>query len=180
MKKVTLMLALAATLFAACGKDDDQTTANIQEQPAQQVPAIVSMMYYLNATDDMLQYIDYTVIFDNGIDEIQDTVTTNRWEKIRAAGLPSTFTIKTRLRVKEGMYDALVAVDTFYVNHGHGYAYQIFDSTATAIPGMSSFYNAGASTHVGRGALIAEHVQAGDYDKTYTVSFDANGVKIEN
>jgi hypothetical protein len=177
MKKVTLMLALAATLFAACGKDDDQTTANIQEQPAQQVPAIVSMMYYLTASDDMLQYLDYTVTFDNGIDEVQDTVTTNRWEKIRAAGLPSTFTIKTRLHVKEGMYDALVAVDTFYVNRGHGYVYQIFDSTATAIPGMkgNGFI---PSTSVGRGALIAEHVQAGDYDKTYTVSFDANGNKI--
>ena len=166
-------------LFAACSKDDDQTTTNTQEQPAQQVPAIVSMMYYLNASDDMLQYIDYTVTFDNGIDEILDTVTTNRWEKIRAAGLPSTFTIKTCLRVKEGMYDALAAVDTFYVNRGHGYAYQIFDSTATAIPGMSGIRNI-PSTSVGRGALIAEHVQAGAFDKTYTVSFDANGIKIEN
>jgi hypothetical protein len=77
------------------------------------------------------------------------------------------------------MYDALAAVDTFYVNRGHGYAYQIFDSTATAIPGMSGIRNI-PSTSVGRGALIAEHVQAGDFDKTYTVSFDANGVKIEN
>ena len=178
MKKVTLMLALAATLFAACGNDDDQTT-NTPEQPAQQVPAIVSMMYYLNVTDDMLQYLDYTVTFDNGIDEVLDTVTTNRWEKTRAAGLPSTFTIKTRLRVKEGMYDALAAVDTFHVNRGHGYAYQIFDSTATAISGMSGICNV-PSTSVGRGALIAGHVQACDYDKTYTISFDANGVKIEN
>ena len=176
MKKVTLMLALAATLFAACGKDDDNNTP---AEPVQQVPAIVSMMYYLNASDDMLQYLDYTVTFDNGIDEVLDTVTSNRWEKIRAAGLPSSFTIKTHLRVKEGMYDALAAVDTFHVNRGHGYAYQIFDSTATAIPGMSSNWNV-PSTSVGRGALIAEHVQAGDYDKTYTISFDANGVKIEN
>lgn len=178
---VNFRMAMAATLmclpifFAACDKDDP--TTDTPEQPAPQVPAIVSMMYYLEASDDMLQYLDYTVTFDNGIDEIQDSVTTNHWEKVRTAGLPGTFTIKTQLRVKEGMYDALVAVDTFHVTRGHGYTYQIFDSTATAIPGMNGTLNI-PSTSIGRGSLVAERAQAGDYDKTYTLSFDINGNKI--
>ncbi len=178
MKKVTLILALAATLFAACGKNDDLTT-NTPEEPVQQVPAIVSMMYYLNATDDMLQYLDYTVTYNDGTDERQESVVSNRWEKTLVAALPATFTIKTRIRVKEGMYDALAAVDTVHFTRGHGYAYQVFDSTATAIPGMSEIYDAPSST-VGPGARIAERCEAGDFDKTYTLSFDAYGVRIEN
>ena len=176
MKKVTLMLSLAATLFAACGKDDDHNTP---AEPAQQVPATVSMTYHLDATDDMLQYLDYTVIYIDGTGEHEEAVTSNRWEKTFAASLPATFTIKTHIRVKEGMYDALAAADTIHFTRGHGYAYQVFDSIATAIPGLSDSYNS-ASTSVGVGARIAEHVHAGDYDKTYTLSFDANGVKIEN
>jgi hypothetical protein len=171
MKKVTLMLALAATLFAACGKDDDNNTP---AEPVQQVPAIVSMMYHLDATDDMLQYLDYTVIYDDGTGEREEAVTSNRWEKTFAASLPATFTIKRRLRVKEGMHDALVAADTVHMTDGYGYAYQIFDSTATPIPGMNDSWSrapiSGAS-----GARIAEHCEAGRLDKTYTLSFDING-----
>lgn len=177
MKKVTLMLALAAALFTACSKDDDKS--NTPEQPAQQVPAIVSMMYYLDATDDMLHFLDYTVTYDDGTGEREEAVTSNRWEKTLATSLPATFTIKKRLRVKEGMYDALVATDTVHLTSGHGYVYQIFDSTATAIPGMSDSWNI-PSASSGRGALIAERCEAGYFDKTYTLSFDANGVKIEN
>lgn len=172
MKKVTLMLALAATLFTACSKDDDKS--NTPEQPAQQVPAIVSMMYYLDATDDMLQYLDYTVIYIDGTGEHEEAVTSNRWEKTFAASLPATFTIKRRLRVKEGMHDALVAADTVHMTDGYGYAYQIFDSTATPIPGMNDSWSraplSGAS-----GARIAEHCETGRLDKTYTLSFDING-----
>lgn len=170
MKKVILMLALTATLFAACGKDDDHNT------PAEpvQVPATVSMTYHLDATDDMLQYLDYTVIYIDGTGEHEEAVTSNRWEKTFAASLPATFTIKRRLRVKEGMHDALVATDTVHMTDGYGYAYQIFDSTATPIPGMNDSWGraplSGAS-----GARIAEHCEAGRLDKTYTLSFDING-----
>ena len=177
MKKVVFMFSFAAMLFAACGKEDQEHTT--PEEPAEQVPAIVSMMYHLDATDDMLQYLDYTVTYDDGTGERQESVVSNRWEKTLTASLPATFTIKTHIRVKEGMYDALAAADTIHFTRGHGYAYQVFDSSATAIPGLSDSYNS-ASTSVGVGARIAEHVQAGDYDKTYTLSFDANGVKIEN
>lgn len=169
MKKVILMLALTAPLFAACGKDDDHNT-----QPVQQVPATVSMTYHLDATDDMLQYLDYTVIYIDGTGEHEEAVTSNRWEKTFAASLPATFTIKRRLRVKEGMHDALVAADTVHMTDGYGYAYQIFDSTATPIPGMNDSWSraplSGAS-----GARIAEHCEAGRLDKTYTLSFDING-----
>ena len=172
MKKVTLMLALAATLFAACSKDDDKS--NTPEQPAQQVPATVSMTYHLDATDDMLHFLDYTVTYDDGTGEHEEAVTSNRWEKTFAASLPATFTIKRLLRVKEGMHDALVAADTVHMTDGYGYAYQIFDSTATPIPGMNDSWSraplSGAS-----GARIAEHCEAGRLDKTYTLSFDING-----
>ena len=171
MKKVTLMLALAATLFAACGKDDDHDTP---AEPVQQVPATVSMTYHLDATDDMLQYLDYTVIYIDGTGEHEEAVTSNRWEKTFAASLPATFTIKTHIRVKEGMYDALAAADTVHMTDGYGYAYQIFDSTATPIPGMNDSWSrapiSGAS-----GTRIAEHCEAGRLDKTYTLSFDING-----
>jgi hypothetical protein len=179
MKKVTLMLALAVTLFTACHKDDDLTTNTHAEPVQQQVPAIVSMMYYLNATDDMLHFLDYTVIYDDGTGEREEAVTSNRWEKTFVASLPATFTIKKRLRVKEGMYDALVATDTVHLTQGHGYAYQIFDSTATAIHGMNDSYSYSSSLY-GRGVNIAEHCEAGDFDKTYTLSFDANGARIGN
>ena len=71
MKKVTLMLALAATLFAACDKDDDHNTP---AEPVQQVPATVSMTYHLDATDDMLQSLDYTVIYIDGTGEHEETL----------------------------------------------------------------------------------------------------------
>ena len=64
MKKVVFMFAFASMLFAACGKEDQEHTT--PEEPAEQVPAIVSMMYHLDATDDMLQYLDYTVTYDDG------------------------------------------------------------------------------------------------------------------
>jgi hypothetical protein len=72
------------------------------------------------------------------------------------------------------MHDALVAADTVHMTDGYGYAYQIFDSTATPIPGKNDSWSrapiSGAS-----GARIAEHCEAGRLDKIYTLSFDING-----
>ena len=173
MKKIfsILLVAFAMAAMVSCDKDDDHNTP---AEPAQQVPATVSMTYHLDATDDMLQYLDYTVIYIDGTGEHEEAVTSNRWEKTFAASLPATFTIKTRIRVKEGMHDALVAADTVHMTDGYGYAYQIFDSTATPIPGMNDSWSraplSGAS-----GARIAEHCEAGRLDKTYTLSFDING-----
>lgn len=172
---------MVALVMVSCNdrNDNNNQPGGNPDEPVSQVPAIVAINFHFDATDDMLQYLDYTVIYDDGTGECEETVNSTRWEKTLTAALPATFTIKTRLRVKEGMYDALAAAESVNFTRGHGYAYQVFDSTATAIPGMNDSY-VYSSTSQGVGANIAEHCENGDFDKTYTISFDQDGNRIQN
>lgn len=176
MKKTTLILALAATIFAACGKDNEATNTNMDPVfiPGQLNPASVSMEFRLNATDDMLRFLDFTVTYDDGTGEREDTVTSSSWVKTFTSSLPATFTFKRHIRVKEGMYDALAAIDTVQFARGYGYVYYIFDSDATPIPSMDySHYE--YATDAGPGSGVADLCQRGRLDYTYTFEFDAYG-----
>ena len=165
-------------MMSCSDKNNNQPGGN-PDEPVSQVPAIVALNFHLDATSDMLQYLDYTVTYNDGTGECEETVNSTRWEKTLTAALPATFTIKTHLRVKEGMYDALIAAHSVNITHGHGYAYQVFDSTATAIPGMNDSFNTPSNSQ-GAGANIAEHCENGDFDRTYTFSFDKDGNRIQN
>lgn len=165
-------------MMSCSDKNNNQPGGN-PDEPVSQVPAIVALNFHLDATSDMLQYLDYTVTYNDGTGECEETVNSTRWEKTLTAALPATFTIKTHLRVKEGMYDALIAAHSVNITHGHGYAYQVFDSTATAIPGMNDSFSTPSNSQ-GAGANIAEHCENGDFDRTYTFSFDKDGNRIQN
>ena len=178
MKKIFSILMVALVMVSCNDRNTNQPGGN-PDEPVTQVPAIVALNFHLDATNDMLQYLDYTVTYDDGTGEFEEIINSTRWEKTLTAALPATFTIKTRLRVKEGMYDALIAAQSVNFTRGHGYAYQVFDSTATAIPGMNDSFNSTSSSQ-GVGANIAEHCENGDFDKTYTISFDKDGNRIQN
>jgi len=176
MKKVFLLFALAATLFAACGQDENKESV----EPAQPVPDKVRMSFTFDATDDMLRYLDITVVYDDGTGERSECVVANQWSKSLTVKLPATFTYKYEARVKADLYDTMAAAEAISFTRHYSYAYDIIDVSGAVIPGMGREHSSSHPTHSGVGARVAERYNEGNFDKTYTYTFDANGRNTTN
>ncbi len=176
MKKASIILALAAALFAACGQDESKQPV----EPAQPVPDKVRMSFTFDATDDMLRYLDITVVYDDGTGEHCESVDAPQWSKSLTAKLPSTITYRYEARVKAGMYETMAAAEAVSFTRHYSYAYDIIDVSGAVIPGMGREHSSSHPTHSGVGSRVAERYNEGNFDKTYTYTFDANGRNTTN
>lgn len=177
MRRVFFTLAFTAILFAGCSKDDDSTTEQPVVPPTEEaVPDQVRMSFTYDATPDMLRFLDIVVTYNDGTGEQQDTITTAQWTKTLSGKLPATFSFTHQARVKEDMYDTMVATGTVYITRHFSYTYDILDSAGNVIPGMSVSYNSpGSRSMAGVGSAAAEGYNQGNLDKTHTYYFNAQG-----
>lgn len=133
MKKIFLTffaVALTASVFIACDKDDDKDTSknNNTEQPAARKATQVSCDYTVKISRDMLTHSDVTVsYYDKNVQGpkqivMTDTVWTYSTGMVNIPadlGLSLSGTLKDTVNV--------VTLDTFVVDYRAAYSYTLYD-----------------------------------------------------
>jgi hypothetical protein len=179
MKKMMMTLAavlccaMTMTVFTACGSDDDDS-----KNPAEDTtPKQVAMNFVLYNTADMLNYCNIEISYDNGLGNAK-TVTLTKdmvnenfsWKQMLTADrLPATFTISRKVTLKQSIDE----VEKFTYTRGYSYAYALYNAAGKRVFESTPYANTGSSD--GSGAKIAERINAGALDHTYTFTFDAKG-----
>ena len=184
MKKIMLTLAallscaFATTVFTACGSDDKEDI--IKPSVEEATPTQMALTFTLDATDDMTNYFDMVVTFDDGTGEKQEAFTALEWSKTLTANLPAIFTFSRKIRVKEDKRAALAAAETVEVTTHYHYAFKILDAQGQIIPEITGSKDVAQSMIVDTGAKAMERADAGVYDRTYICKFDVNGSRVVN
>ena len=106
MKKnlMTLAAVLCCAMvcfFASCQKNGGSSTTP-EEQP-DNTPAAVEMTFTFWGTQDMLDYADMVVTYNDGTGDKTETVTTVNWVKTIKVALPVTFKFARKVTLKEGV-----------------------------------------------------------------------------
>lgn len=179
MKKIMLTLAallscaFATTVFTACGSDDKEDI--IKPSVEEATPTQMALTFTLDATDDMAEYFDMVVTYDDGTGEKQEAFTDLEWSKTLTSKLPATFTFSRKIRVKDDKRDALAAADIVEVTTHYHYSFDILDDKGQVIPEMTGSKDIAQSMIKDTGTRALERAQAGGYDRTYICMFDVNG-----
>lgn len=169
MKKVILTLAAVlccASLFTSCKKDSSGS-----DTPSTSTPAYVVMTVSIPCTDDMLQYTNMSISYEAGNEKKTETVTSKSWSKEFKVKLPGTISVTRTVTLKEGQTipdDAAFAYTT-----GHSISWKLQDANGNDLKsgGVSSV---GGSAS-GKGAKMAEMIEAGKLNKNINYTFDKDG-----
>ncbi len=134
MKKIFLTLfavALTASVFIACDKDDDKdsTKNNNTEQPTTPRTATqVSCNYTVNISRDMLNYSNVTVSYYDGEAQgpKQVVMTDTVWTfSTGMVNIPADLGFSLSGALKENFN--IATVDTFYAEYRAAYSYTLYD-----------------------------------------------------
>ncbi len=161
-----LCCAMMTTVFTACGGDDDDNDKKTDNKPTG-----VELSVSFSESEDMLEYCDIQIEYNDGTGAKTEAMTTTSWSKTLTAKLPATFTVKKTVTLKADK-DMTSAKTIEYVQK-----YSCNYSLVYASGGASSQFAVTGSSHSGLGAAdeMAEVVAKGLLDKTLIFTFDADG-----
>lgn len=182
MKKLTIALAAAfcctmtTAVFNACNKKTDkpavaqkETTPDVAQKDT--TPAFVQMDFTFDATQDMLDYCDIVVKYDDGAGEKSDTVSATQWSKSVKVALPATVTFSREVTLKAGK-DASTTEKIAYSN-GYNLNYSILNANGEDLGKSGNTFS--TSTASLKGSKLAEAVGKSLFNKNYTFTFDESG-----
>jgi hypothetical protein len=176
MKKIMMTLAAVlcctmTTVLTSCGDDDKESEKTKKDQ----TPAYVQMTFTFKATEDMLEYCDITVKYNDGTGEKTESMTSTEWKKTVKAALPATISFSKTTTLKAGK-DA-TTTDKIAYNRGYGYRYDILNAQSEDL-NISGSYASNPSSFI-KGSLFPDAVNEGTFDKTFSYSFNENGEMVE-
>lgn len=161
----------APTLFCACDKDEDTTN----NEPKDPVPAMAQFDYVIETSQDMLEFCDITLKYNDGTGEksaqltqIKDTVTIK-------AGLPATFSVKLEATVKNGT--AFEEGSHVSVTRNISYVYTLLTADEEPIQGKFGTYSNNYFMAVG-GDRFGEYIGNGRFNRETTLRLDASGQQV--
>ena len=181
MKKLTFALAAAfcctttTAVFNACSNNNKQAASQNDATPAiaqkDTTPAFVQMDFTFDATQDMLDYCDIVVKYDDGTGEKSETVETTQWSKSVKVALPATITFSRVVTIKADK-DASTAEKIAYSN-GYNLNYSILNANGEDLGKSGNTFS--TSTASLKGSKLAEAVGKSLFNKNYTFTFDESG-----
>ena len=164
-----LALACALTLSVSCGKNSD----NAQESQ----PSAVLMSFISDYTEDMLDYCDIQVTFDNGKSTYQTIVVTKEilddQLKLKCMlgsdTLPAILTISRKVKLKED----ISSLESFTYTKAHSYQFAIYDVKGDRVY-LSDFFSEGGSV-TGPGDKVGQLISDGGLDQEFSFHFTETG-----
>lgn len=179
MKKYLLLLAailccaMTTTVFTACGDDeDDGGNGKTPEQP-DNTPAYAEMAFTFWGTQDMLDFADMTVTYNDGTGDKTETVTAVDWVKTIKAPLPVSFKFERKVTLKENV--TLSSDQTYAYINSHEAAYRVLTANGTVIKGGTvGHLGRPASTNL-RGDKINMVITSGRMNASFTYDFEKDG-----
>lgn len=181
MKKLTFALAAAfcctmtTAVFNACSNNNKPAASQNDATPAiaqkDTTPAFVQMDFTFDATQDMLDYCDIVVKYDDGAGEKFDTVSATQWSKSVKVALPATVAFSRVVTIKADK-DASTAEKIAYSN-GYNLNYSIQNANGEDLGKSGNTFS--GSTLSLKGSKLAEAVGKSLFDKKFTFTFDENG-----
>ena len=162
---------IASVAMTACGGDNDEPS-----QPSEDTKAVnVSVIFNYNLSQDVLDYCDVVMTYNDGTGEKTETMTSPTWSKVVTGKLPNTFTFSRKVTLKSGK--DLSQKESVTVIRGYSYSYQLFN--ADGKPVNSGNYNGTSSTLTMSGSSAIEMVNDGRLDDSHTCTFNANGSLVQ-
>ena len=181
-----LALLCSATLFTACGSDDDETPAN------NDAPAYVAMSFYLQLTDDMLNYFDIQVSTVNGAGQTDAEIVTKDnpnfkdgvYSTMVVGPLPCELTVTKTITVKENANFDNVESFKYYTTDNGYYEYWFHNAKKEVI---KDIFHKGGNSSTNPLTIPAKNVQKfidqvkeGKLTHTFVYSFDKDGKLLNN
>lgn len=156
------------TALTACGDDNDD---NVPSNTNDLKPAGVTMTYTFFVTQDMLDYCDIVVSYNDGTGEKTETMTSLEWTKTVTAKLPCTFTFDKTVTLKSSK-DITQADKVTYTNRV-AFKYDILNAAGNPI-GKSRMGEFGVNSTL-TGEKVGEIVSSGSLNLRQVYKFDING-----
>jgi len=165
---LTMLCAMAmTTALTACGDDNDDNGSNTNDLK----PAGVTMTYTFYVTQDMLDYCDIVVSYNDGTGEKTETMKTLEWKKTLTAKLPCTFTFNKTVTLKSDK-DISQADKVTYTNRV-AFSYGILNAAGNPIgQGRSGEFGVNSTL---TGEKVGEIITSGSLNLKQTYTFDLNG-----
>ena len=180
MLGLVLCCAMTASVFTSCGSDDDNNDLPVNPTTTDKKATTAVVDLSILQTTDFLQYFDVSFEYSNGTTPATDSMpSTGSWTKTLTVKLPGTITIKQTVKQKtENDLSTNTSKFNIYLpNKSYGYSYSLKDATGKEIgkkdkkQGESELYTV---------SHLAELVTKGSFNKTLTLSFDADGNLTES
>lgn len=169
-KNLTILFCALVCLMTGCNKNNS-TDPQPQEETTDKTPAFVQMTFTIPVTEDMLNYTDITITYNDGTGEKSEALTTLQWSKTLKVALPATLSFKRAVSMKSSASLGDDAV-TFYPD-GYAYSFSILNAAGKDLE--KGGFHTNTSTITGKGSLFAEKVNTGNYNKSHSYSFDKQG-----
>ncbi len=163
-----LCCATAATVFTACGDDDNETSSDTKSPH-------VELQMSFSESKDILKYCDVSIEYNDGTGAKTETLTDTAWTKTLTAKLPATFSIKKTVMLKAGV-DLSTDTTTFNCTEAYSYRYNILNADGGI---MTSNGKSSKLECEGEACKIAEGIKEGDFNESFTFAFDANGKLLQ-
>ncbi|MBO7589678.1 MAG: hypothetical protein J6T18_09690 [Bacteroidaceae bacterium] len=161
---------MTVAVFTACNKEVEP------EKPQKDtVPAKVSLTFTYMNTQDILDYCDVVVEYNDGTGAKTETVTSTNWTKTLTADLPVTFTFNRRVTLKTDK--DITKADKISYTTGYSYEYEILNAAGESLDIMDSNRFTNSSSASGEKMVKLINEKKLDQINTFRVDKDGNKLK---
>ena len=171
MTLAAVLCCTMTTVLTSCGDDDKESEKTKKDQ----TPAYVQMTFTFKATEDMLEYCDITVKYNDGTGEKTETMTSTEWKKTVKVALPANISFSKTVTLKADK-DA-TSRDRIQYTNAYSYRYDILNAQSEDID-RSGSHTAGSSSAC-YGYMYPGAVNDGTFNRTFSYSFNENGEMVE-
>lgn len=177
MLAAILCCAMTTTVFTSCGGDDDNETPTPKTTEEDTTPKQVAMDFYFFTTEDMLNYCNVEVTYNDGTGAKTVTLTQDMVdEKLRykvhfvSHQLPATFTVSRKVTLKQSI-DELQSFS--YFTNGYTYVAALFNAAGKKLSELPQY--TANDPQAFPGDKVTTLINTNRLNHTYTFTFDTNG-----
>lgn len=159
-------MMISGVALTACGDDDEPTNPTEDKTPAK-----VTMKFEYTLSQDVIDYCDVVVTYNDGTGVKTETMTSTTWSKTVSAKLPATFSFSKKVTLKSSK--DITQASSVKVERNYKYVYELLNAEGKTL-NSGNYADMGYSmTLAGSGA--AQLINNGRLDDSHTYTFDANG-----
>ena len=169
-------LSFASVMLTSCDKEDNKASETPKKDTT---PASVQMNFTFEATQDMLDYCDMVVKYDDGTGMKTETANALEWTKSLKVSLPATLTFIREVSLKSGVEASDIA--SFSYLKGYRYGYVMMNAQGEQLGSLGSRSNISRHNVTRPEGIptVIEMINAGRLNDSVTYSFDKNGSLVD-
>ena len=160
-------MLISGVALTACGGDDEPSNSTEDKKPAK-----VAMKFNYSLSQDVLDYCDVVITYNDGTGAKTETMTSTTWSKTVSAQLPVDFSFSRKVTLKSGK--DITKATSLTISRNYSYSYELFDEAGKTL--NSGNYTGTGSSITSAGSAAAALVNEGRLNDSHSYSFDANGV----